>query len=278
MPEKVIKKDGKSEPYLKEKIINSLKRIGANEKIINFILVKLDKNLPQIVTTKRLYQEVFTLLKEVDPYLSTKYNLKKAIFLLGPTGYSFEKFFAKILNSYGYETKTNLFLPGKCLIYEIDILAKKENIDYLIECKFHQFFSKKEEIKTILYVYGRYLDLKENFKNSQAWLVTNTKFTTETIKFAKCYGIKLTSWNFPEEENLVNLIEKNKLYPITILTSCQQKVFKELIKYEIILVEDLFKKDKRFLQKITNLKEKEIDLILEEAKNLLKNSTIMNLF
>lgn len=269
MPEKVIKRNGESEPYLKEKVINSLKRVGANEETINFILEKLDEKLSQVVTTKKLYQEVFSLLKEKEPNRSTKYNLKKAIFLLGPSGYPFEKFFAKILDFYGYETKTNLFLTGKCLVYEIDILAKKENIDYLIECKFHQFFSKKEEIKNILYVYSRYLDLKENFEKSQAWLVTNTKFTTETVKFAKCYGIKLTSWNFPEKENLVSLIEEKKLYPITILTCCHNKVFKEFIKYEIILIEDLFKKDKRFLQKITNLKEKEIDSILEEAKNLI---------
>lgn len=269
MPELIIKKNGQKEIYQKEKVVNSLKRVGADEETIDFILQAIEKKFPQIVTTKKLYQEVFNLLKTKKPTLSTKYNLKNAIFLLGPSGFPFEKFFAKILNAYGYLTEINLFLSGKCLVYEIDVFAKKEGIEYLIECKFHQLFKTKEAIKNILYIYARYLDLKENFQKAKAWLVTNTKFTTETIKFAQCYDIKLTGWNYPSDENLVNLIENKKLYPITILTCCPSRVFREFIKYEIILVEDLFKKEKRFLQKITNLKEKEIDSILEESKMLL---------
>ena len=269
MPELVIKKNGQKEPYLKEKVINSLRKIGAQEETIKFILETLEKRLPSVVTTKKLYQEVFALLKEKEAPLKTKYNLKNALALLGPSGFPFEKFFAKILNYYDYQTKTNLFLSGKCLVYEIDILAQKENLNYLIECKFHQFLKKKEEIKNILYVYARFLDLKENFAPSQAWLVTNTKFTTETIKFAECYNVKLTSWNWPQNENLAKLIEDKKLYPVTILTCCPNRIFKEFIKFDLILIEDLFKKDKRFLQKISGLKEKEIDEILKEAKGLL---------
>lgn len=272
MPRVVIKKSGEKELYQPEKVANSLRKIGAEEDLIKTVLITLDEKLPDVVTTKKLYREVFNLLSQNKPHLCTKYNLKNAIYLLGPSGYPFEKFFAKILDHYGYETKTNLFLAGKCLTYEIDILAKKEGNDYLIECKFHQFFRKKEEIKNILYVYARYLDLKENYPRSQAWLVTNTKFTSEVIKFAECYNIKLTSWNWPKEDNLFTLIEKKKLYPITILTKCQQKVFREFIKVDVILVEDLIKKDKRFIQKITNLNEKEVEIMLAEAGNLLRES------
>ncbi len=271
MPELVIKRNGQKEPYQKEKVISSLKRINTDEATINFILETLEKKFPSVITTKKLYQEVFNLLKEKKPFLQTRYNLKNALFLLGPSGFPFEKFFAKILNFYGYETKTNLFLIGKCLVYEIDILAKKDNIDFLIECKFHQSFKKKEEIKNILYVYARFLDLKEKWLQSQAWLVTNTKFTSETIKFAECYGIKLTSWNYPQNETLVNLIENKKLYPVTILTCCPSRIFKELIKFDIVLIEDLFKKEKRFIKKITEINEKDLDLILREASELLNN-------
>ncbi len=274
MPELVIKRNGLKEPYQKEKVINSLRKIGADEETINAVLRTLDEKFPQIVTTKKLYQEVFNLLKVKKSLLSTKYNLKNAISLLGPAGYSFEKFFAKVLTFYGYETKTNLFLAGKCLVYEIDILAKKESVDYIIECKFHNIFSKKETMKNILYVYGRFIDLKENFPQSQAWLVTNTKFTSEVIHFAECYNLKLTSWNWPADENLFNLIEKNKLYPITILTCCPKFVFKNLIKFEIILVKELLQKEKRLIKKIANISDQEINLMFEEALNLL-NDQIM---
>lgn len=268
MPKIVIKADGTQEHYQKEKVVQSLKRIGTSDEIINEILEIIDKEFLDKITTKKLYQRVFEILREKKRPLSTKYNLKKAIFLLGPSGYPFEQFFSQILNSYGYQTQTNLYLSGKCLTYEIDILAKKNSVDYLIECKYHHSFYKKNDLKVVLYVYGRFIDLKVNFPKSNVWIATNTKFTLEAIKFAECYNLKLTSWDYPVNESLPYLIEEKKLYPVTILTSANRKVFKDLIKNGIILIQDLIKREKRFLLKITNLKEKELDEILFEAREL----------
>lgn len=265
----VIKNNGETEVYQPEKIIKSLERIGTENQTIEEVIKHLDKNLPSVVTTKKIFKEIFSFLENRNKKIKIKYNLKNAISLLGPAGYSFEKFFAKIINHYNYQTQTNLILKGKCLPYEIDILAQREGLEYLIECKFHQFSNKKNDIKTILYVYGRYLDLKVNFPQSVLWLATNTKFTSETIKFANCYEIKLTSWNYPLTDNLPMLIETKHLYPVTILTCCHRNVFSQLIKAGIILVSDLLNKDKRFLQKITSLTEQQIDKIIEEAKMLL---------
>lgn len=269
MPKRVIKNNGFVEPYQEEKIIASLERIGAEKQTIEEILSFLNKNLPETVRTKDIFQQIFRFLGQKNKKLTTKYNLKNAVALLGPAGYSFEKFFAKVLEHYGYKTENNLILKGKCLPYEVDVLAEKDNLDYLIECKFHQFLGKKNDVKTILYVYARYLDLKVNFPQSTAWLVTNTKFTSEVIQFANCYGIKLTSWNYPLTDNLPLLIEAKRIYPITILTCCQKRVFSQLIKAGIILVSDLLNKEKRFLQKITSLNENEINEILAEAERLL---------
>ncbi len=143
-----------------------------------------------------------------------------------------------------------------------------ENLSYIIECKFHQKAWYKNDTKTILYSYARFIDLKNKDPQLNLWLVTNTKFTSEVINFANCYNIKLTSWNYPENENLAQLIENKKLYPVTILTSCSTKVFQSLIKFDILLIQDLLKKEKRFIQKITNLNEKEVEKIFEEAKVL----------
>lgn len=269
MPKRVIKSNGYVEPYQQEKIIRSLEKIGAERETIEEILTFLDRNLPSTVKTKDIFQQIFRFLEQKNKKLTTKYNLKNAVALLGPAGYSFEKFFAKILESYGYKTETNLILKGKCLSYEIDVLAEKDNFDYLIECKFHQFLGKKNDVKTVLYIYARYLDLQINFSQSTVWLVTNTKFTSGTIQFADCYGIKLTAWNYPLADNLPLLIETKRLYPITILTCCPRKVFSQLIKAGIILVSDLLNKEKRFLQKITSLTEAQINEILIEAERLL---------
>jgi predicted RecB family endonuclease len=53
---------------------------------------------------------------------------------LGPSGFLFEQFFSEILKNYGYKTKINVFLKGKIITHEIDIIAEK-NKKYMIECK-----------------------------------------------------------------------------------------------------------------------------------------------
>ncbi len=118
MPQLIIKKDGTIEPYKEEKVIQTLKRINTKKEIIDFVLKQIEEKLPSEITTTDLYKFVFNLLREKEYSLSVKYNLRSALALLGPSGYPFEKFFSHLLNFYGYETKTNIFLSGKCLTYE----------------------------------------------------------------------------------------------------------------------------------------------------------------
>lgn len=261
MPEIVIKKDKTKEPYSIDKVKKSLQKIGVSEEEQGKILSLVDRKLPKIVTTKELYKFISSVLRLPA---RTKYNLKKAIFLLGPTGYPFEHFIAHLLRKLHYQTKTNVILQGKCVTHEIDVLAVK-NDKYFIEAKFHQREGMKNDIKTILYFYGRTIDLSENY-NFIPWFWTNTKFTQDVVKFAKCRGIKLTSWNYPRE-NLPFFIEQTKSYPITVLTSLTKKDFQNLIKVDIILIEDLLKKDPEFIKKI--LFRKEIESVLQEARLLL---------
>lgn len=260
MPEIVIKRDRTKEPYSEKKVKQALQRIGVSNEKQAEILSLLQAKLPRLVTTKQLYRFIFSHL---DLPAKTKYNLKKALSLLGPAGYPFEHFIAHLLQRLGYQTKTNIFLQGKCVMHEIDVIATKDQ-DYFIEAKFHHQAHRKNNIKTALYFYGRAIDLSENYQFIP-WLWTNTKFTKEAIDFAICRKIKLTSWNFPEE-NLAFLIEKTKSYPVTILTSLNKRDFQNLIKLDIILIEDLLQKDTRFLSKI--LARKQIESTLQEAKLL----------
>jgi Holliday junction resolvase-like predicted endonuclease len=58
--------------------------------------------------------------------------------LLGPAGFFFEKYIAKLFQSEGYETLTNLLLQGKCVSHEVDVVVRKNNYLTMIECKFHE--------------------------------------------------------------------------------------------------------------------------------------------
>lgn len=267
MPKFVIKKDKTKELYSEDKVIRSLKNVGAGEKTIKEILEKINKNLPEIITTKKLYQFIFEELSKIEKTQSYKYNLKKGIEKLGPTGYPFEKFIAHLLKLHGYTAHHNLFLQGRCLTYEIDILAEKENKLYVGECKFHTF--RKNDLHVVLYSYARFLDIKEKLeKESYPLIVTNTKFTTEAIKFAECYNIKLIAWNYPKE-NLHFLIENKKAYPITIFPEIPKKALENLFNYDIVLITDFISRDKNYLRKISGLSIEEIEKISEEIKKLI---------
>jgi hypothetical protein len=114
-----------------------------------------------------------------------------------------------VFESEGYQTVTNLILSGKCVSHEIDVLIKKDNELAMVECKFHSARENKSNVKVPLYVFSRFNDLKERkqivfSKNeiiSKCWIVTNNRFTSDAIAFAKCSGMNL-SWDYPKDNNL----------------------------------------------------------------------------
>jgi len=74
---------------------------------------------------------------------------------------------------------------------------------------------------------------------SNCWIVTNNRFTTDAITFAKCSGINLLSWDYPEHDNLKTKNDKNHLYPITCLTTLTIAEKDLLLALDIILVKDI---------------------------------------
>lgn len=103
-------------------------------------------------------------------------------------------------------------------------------------------------MKTVLYIYARFLDLKKGnrhnshpYQFSQAWLATNTKCTTEAIKYAQCVNLNLIAWHYPEEKNLEYYIEYKKLYPISILPELKKKEKQKLFESNIYTIQDFLK-------------------------------------
>jgi hypothetical protein len=188
-------------------VSSSLKRAGAEKKLISQVLNHLQKKLYDGISTREIYREVYFLLNQLKHPLSLKYNLKEAIMALGPSGYPFEKFVAGVLARQGYQTKTNQIVKGRCVDHEIDVLAQKEKQSWLIECKFHNQPGTKSEIKEVLYTYARFLDVNQNGKFTQGWLITNTKVTSQVIKYAHCVNLMVLSWDYPKKHSLRLMIE-----------------------------------------------------------------------
>lgn len=275
MPQYVIKSDKTKEFYNEAKVKNSLKRLKLTDEEIDKILFLVNSKLPDVVTTKNLYNFIFQYLKEKKENLAYKFHLKAALFRLGPTGYPFEKFIAHLFKEFGFEAKHNLFLQGKCLLYEIDVLLKKDTKILIGECKFHQQKGTKNDLKISLYCYARFLDIKEKQPNPEKifpLIITNTRFTQEAIDFAKCYQIELLGWDFPPENSLPKLIEEKKFYPLTIFDFLSDKTLQQLFKYDIVSLKDFLEEENNFLKKISNLSLEEINSIKIKINDILKEN------
>jgi len=220
MTTRVFKFDGTIEPYNEEKIRSSATRVGVPKELQNEMLGAIRDRLYDGIKTKEIFEMIKEFLRSSSsPHLALKYNLKDALSQLGPSGYPFEKYVALLLGAVGYHTRTNQTIPGSCVTHEIDVLAVKDNITYFIEAKFHKNAGQRTDVRVALYIKARYDDLKSAWKNGETkpWIVTNTRFSTDAIKYGECQNIRLTSWGYPKGEGIMDLIEHTGLHPITIL-------------------------------------------------------------
>ncbi|PIP51723.1 ATPase [Candidatus Beckwithbacteria bacterium CG22_combo_CG10-13_8_21_14_all_01_47_9] len=202
----VTKASGQLEALSLDKIRSSLTRAGANEEIIDKILLKLKPKLYDKISTREIYQEVFSSFP--------RYSLKPALMQLGPSGYPFEKFIGQLFTARGYQTQTRQIIQGKCVSHEVDVVAEKPGQRLVIECKFHNRPGTKTEIKDALYTQARFEDIAAAApgKYAQIWLVTNTQLTSQAIAYGRCKNMGLLAWRYPAGESIEKLIDRFNLY------------------------------------------------------------------
>lgn len=252
----VLKASGEVAPFDTDKIRYALLRVKANPALIEQIIETVNRKIYNRIPTAELYRIVFDELKKSQTVAAAKYNLKHAIMQLGPTGYPFEKYIAALWQSEGFTTKTGQIVKGYCVSHEIDVIAEKENLHYLAECKFHSFQGKASDIKHALYVYARFLDVERQLKSHaqhadkihMMWLVTNTRLTSDAIAYGACVGLGLLSWDFPADDGLRERIERSGLHPITCLISLPRKEKQQLLQRSIVLCRDLLNKPEILLE------------------------------
>lgn len=272
----IIKASGEKEKFSKKKLYESIKRAGAEQKLAEKVSQEIAKNVYSGINSKKILNQSISYLQKENPILAAKYNLKRAIMELGPTGFPFEKYIAKILKEYGYITKVGKIVKGYCVTHEIDVIAQKKNQHFMIECKYHNSRGRRSDVKVALYTHARFLDIKKVWEKipgheyffHQAWLITNTKCTSEAIRYARCIGLKIISWGYPKNKSLEYLIEKKRLYPVTILPSLTRYVKETLAQKRIILAKDLLKYSTNNLVRITGLRLNIVKKLQQEAKNL----------
>jgi len=242
--------------------------------VVSSILKAIENEIYEGISTKQIYKMAFSLLKKISSSHAARYNLKEAIRLLGPTGFFFEKYIARIFSSENYQTITNFILQGKCVSHEIDVLVKKNDVIAMVECKFHMGKDANSDVKVPMYILSRFNDLKDyhhiiftkNDVVSKCWIATNNRFTSEAIQFAKCSKLNLLSWNYPENNNLKTKNDTNHLYPVTCLTTLSLAEKDKLLVLDVILVKEVIN-NSECLEKI-GLSSNRIKNVLKEASEL----------
>ncbi|MCA0931907.1 restriction endonuclease [Lutimonas saemankumensis] len=247
-PIKVRKFSGDLVDFDESKLIRSLKNARADDELAKTIVRQIENDLFDGMTTKAIYDKAFRLLKKKKRPSAARYKLKRAIMELGPSGFPFENYIGHIFRHDGYTTEVGIIMEGKCVSHEVDVLACKEEKCYIIECKYHNSQGKRNDIKIPLYIQSRYNDIKSQlqqdktngFTKFQGWIFTNTRFTMDAIRYAKCSGLQLVSWDYPENKSLKFRINKSRLFPITSLTSLTKREKQYFLGQGIVLCKEIY--------------------------------------
>ena len=265
----IKKASGEIESFSDEKLERSLLMTGASFQLVKRVIDQVRRQARTGMTTRKLYRMAFQLLQQESRHLAARYSLKRAVMSLGPSGYPFEKFIGALLEKKGYQSEVGVILQGACVTHEVDVVACKGKHRHLVECKYHNREGIKCDVKVPLYVHSRSLDLQNNSPDqwvNEFWLVTNTKFTSDAIKYGICVGLKLLSWDYPEGNSLKQQIEKEEIHPITCLTSLTSHQKKKLLEQNVVLCHEI--SENSDLLKSVGLKDSQVNRVVKEVTQL----------
>ena len=241
----VTKADGTRVPFDYDKVRRTCMRAGASRKLANSIADKISDQVRQGIRTGTIYKMVLRALasEEGGHVIKHRYRLKESLMRMGPAGFQFEEYIARILENVGYQINSlRSEIEGKCVRHEVDIsvYSKKTGKKCMVECKYHNMPGIFTGIKDSLYTHARFLDLGLHFDSEM--LVTNTKVSNDVITYSSCIGQEILSWRYPQESSLEKLIESQGLYPLTILPVSKKETVL-FFKNGISIAKDLLSKD-----------------------------------
>jgi len=270
----IVKASGDEEAFEAKKLKRSLGNAGAEQKVIEKVVADIEDWIYTGATTGEIYSRAFAILRRHKTVAALRYRVKKAMMELGPTGYPFEKFIGQIFERQGYKTEVGVTVEGECVSHEIDVIATNEKSQYLIECKYNQDQGKKISVQVPLYVRSRVDDIiakREKRKKYtdvafSGWVVTNTRFSDDSMQYGECSNLHLLGWDYPGDEGLKDIIERVKVYPVTVLNRLTKKQKQQLLSQEIVTCSQLLKQPDAV--KEFGLSERKYKALMNELKGI----------
>ena len=195
----ITKSDGSKELFEERKLIESLRNAGGSERVIEEVIDHIGREMYDGMPTSEIYARAFKLLRAHSMPVAVRYSIRRALSELGPDGFPFEKYVARIFQSWGYETVVDQMLLGACVAHEVDVVAWNKDKLLMVEAKFHNELAMKSDLKVALYIKARFDDLRGNMFDyggitrnlDEGWLITNTKFTDQAIHYNQFKCLKL---------------------------------------------------------------------------------------
>lgn len=227
----IKKASGEQELFDVAKLRNSLSRAGADDFAVKDITENIQTWLYEGVSTKNIYERAFTLLQHQSQRNATLYKLKHSLFELGPSGYPFEHLIGEIYRRRGFSVEVGVVVQGHCITHEMDVIATNAREQILLECKYGIDQGKTISIQVPLYVRSRIEDIVAERKQISQYknlifkggVVTNTRFSADSIEYSKCYGLSLLGWDYPTGNGLKEILERERIFPVTILSNFTSK-------------------------------------------------------
>lgn len=222
----IRKASGDMEPFSSEKLRRSLQRSGAADNVIETILNDVESWIFDGISSRKIYDKAFALLRKKTLSVASRYKLKNALMEMGPTGHPFEHFTGQVFKALGYNVEVAQILQGHCVTHEVDVIASKEKSRMFIECKYYLTTDKNANVQVPLYIRSRVDDIIKKQSTIPEFagytfsggVVTNTRFTSDAMTYGECSGLKLLSWDYPVGNGLKEIIDRGKIFPITVLT------------------------------------------------------------
>jgi Holliday junction resolvase-like predicted endonuclease len=270
----VTKASGEKVLFSVGKLRLSLRKSGADERQVEEVLRQLEPKLFEGISTKKIYRFAFGILKKLSNAVAARYSLKQGIMQLGPSGFPFEKFVAELLRAQGYTTEIGVFVEGHCVRHEIDVIAVKEGKRAMIECKYHNLHRNKSDVKIPMDIHSRFKDVEKVWPSEHefeirfhaVWVMTNTRFTDDAIRYASCMQMKLIGWDYPSKGGIKDLVDSYHLYPLTCLTTLTHAEKQKLLDMRIVLSSELLHQE-ALLHRV-GVRDKRLQLVLQEVTNL----------
>jgi len=239
----ITKSDGTAEPFDAQKLVRSLSHAGADSGMVQSIARDVERGLWSGISTQEIYSRAFASLREHKRGVAARYSLKRSVMEFGPSGFPFEMYISELFRAEGFKTEVDQIIQGACVEHEVDVVIHKPNEITYAEAKFHNTIGFKTDLKTVLYIQARILDIREAERAKKreeritisGLVVTNTKFTDKALQYAQCQGLEVLGWDNPSGATLHERIERNKLYPVTALTTLTPREKMALLSKKVVL-------------------------------------------